>query len=1342
MFNTLQRLNQARIDFFSSPARSYPFAFFAILALFVGYYFASVVPRAQSRIIDRDFRILATASDQMHLLVENYAGVLRTMLTREKTDRTSDIDALNTLSLDRHQLFVNCNEKENQKGKGTILRVASHAAEETIRVEYWPSPSKSEMGSPEGQAQPKSPAMPSASQSDNEAQPLCLEIPSDYTQLIVDSIVQKHPDRFESAALALSDGHILYQRTKDGFRLNNIGSLLEKQFDSEINDKIASQSTLALSSISSDDKTVLPLSLREADWREVSFTGIVSTEVGNQRYKLLIQPVHLQLQPESASSSVEHRPRLSFLLIGVLSSDKVELAARSLSPSTIGWVVGVVSLALLTVWPVLKVWKMSATDYLTRKETVYLSFSLVVAISLGTLLGLDQLIRGDTKEIEQELVSLSDAVENHLSHEVGQVLQLIDSANSSTLLHDNIQRSRTSRYEEVPDLLSKPEVGQALLNTYPWFDQVAWLNRQGDQIVKWASQSRVTPKTAMGTYDFFLKVRQGDVWSLADGSSTTPFLLTAIDSPNTAAYLPIVVKPLLGPASTEPAETVIVSTFLLSLNNPVLPPHFGFAVVDDQGDVKFQSDAARNDRENMLNRVDSPSILKAAMSAGTVSIIDTNYLDNHVIMNVRPLGGMQREKTLIYRCPWTLITWYSMDAREAFIIRVFGLSFACLPFYFAYLATLCLGFWRNPTYFGGLGGHHSEWYLPLARKLPNLVLLAIALLSLTVSCQFLLGTRSVYLLGACAVLPWSVILIAPPLALVLVRRIMTWEKICLDQSAAQRPALTKAVFVISALLIGTLLGSLPTVAFTRLIWNHERISYAKSSQLKLEHALDERLQSARTEAAKIQTDEISFKAEPKCEGLPGNYELCETERREQFLQRRLSQDLDRYDLEWLNLGATTLRGGELLHQNSACEEPGQDFVVCYWARMFSHSIRDEENFQGIAPTWGWTAQRVSSGKNKGDWLCMFRTDDPVAVNDCKDGLSKADPSAGDGPLMAAVSPIVTRIPDYPDPRGKPFIVLLGLAIATYAAVWGTLFYRFQWWYHPPRALPSVGSIKEGRHKLILNYLPISFAEALATIKPESFDLIDGPEAIETSLAKAARPVLVFNRFELLLRSERSANLALTGLENLLAMNDKTIILWSSTNPVFWLSTVNDLCDLSRPPEKHAQCMRWAKVLRRFDIECAPLPPELRLTEAECDLIWDSFTPSEKLALWHIAEHGLSNPKNRAAVDQLIQRGVVAYDSTQFRVLHKDLARFVSSPFTQREISSLFSSQTDSAWQGLRSVLAYSGVLAVACLLLSFVDIWESSLVHVLAVGGGFALPLLKMAYDAIPSIAKRASKVA
>jgi len=1333
MFNTLQRLNQARIDFFSSPARSYPFAFFAVLALLIAYYFASVVPRAQRRIIERDFRILATASDQMRLLVENYVLVLQTMVDRENTDRkrTDDIETLNALSQDPHQLFVDCEENyDKNRGSGTILRIASHAAEEAMRVEYRPA------------ADTTHPQSPSAGQSDNKAQVLCLEIPSDYTQSIVDSIVQKHPDRFESAALALSDGRILYQRARDGFRLNNIGSLLERQFDAELNDKVQAQYSLSVANTSSDDKNILPLSLREADWREVSFTGIISTEVGNQRYRLLIQPVHLQLHAEAATSSAEHRPTLSFLLIGVLSSDKLESAARSPEPSTIGWVVGVVSLALLTVWPVLKVWKMSATDYLTRKETVYLSFSLIAAISLGTLLGLDQLIRGDTKDIERQLVNLSDAVQSHLSREVEQVLELIDSANSSTLLHDNIKSSRTTRYEEVSDLLSRPDVGQVLLNKYPWFDQVAWLNKQGDQIVKWASKSRVTPQTAMRSYDFFVKVRQGDVWSLVDGNSTTPFLLTAIDSPNTAAYLPIVVKPLLGPTSIQPAETAIVSTFLLSLNNPVLPPNFGFAIVDDQGDVKFQSDAARNDRENMLNRVDSPSILRSAMSARSDSIIDTTYLDSHVIMNVRPLSGMQPQKALIYRCPWTLITWYSMDAREAFIIRVFGLSFACLSFYFAYLAVLCVTFWRNPNYFGGLGGHHSDWYLPLARKLPNLVLLAITLLSLTVICQFLLGTRSVYLLGACAVLLWSVILIVPPLGLVLVRRILTWEKVCLDQNAPMHPALTKVIFVISALLIGTLLGSVPTVAFTRLIWNHERISYAKTNQLKLQHALDERVESARMEAAKLQTDEISFKGEPRCEVYSGDYELCETERREQFVQRRLSQELDRYDLESLNVGVAALQGGEFLHQTSACEEPGQDFVVCYWARIFSRSIRVEESPEEKATTWGWTVQRVSAGKNKGDWLCMYRTDDPAAVNSCRGSVSKADSSASDGPVDAAATPIVTRIPDYPDPRGKPFIVLLGLAIATYAAVWGTLFYRFQWWYQPPRALPPIGPIKEGRHKLILNYLPISFAEALATIKPESFDLIDGPESMETSLAKAARPVLVFNRFELLLRSERSANLALTGLENLLAMNDKTIILWSSTNPIFWLSTVNDLCDLSRPPEKHAQCMRWAKVLRRFDIECAPLPSQLKLTEAECDLIWDSFTPSEKLALWQIAEHGLSNPRNKPAVDQLIQRGLVAYDSTQFRVLHRDLARFASSPFTQREISSLFSSQTDSAWHGLRSVLAYSGVLAVACLLLSFGDIWESSLVHVLAVGGGFALPLLKMAYDAIPSIAKSGSKIA
>ena len=153
-------------------------------------------------------------------------------------------------------------------------------------------------------------------------------------------------------------------------------------------------------------------------------------------------------------------------------------------------------------------------------------------------------------------------------------------------------------------------------------------------------------------------------------------------------------------------------------------------------------------------------------------------------------------------------------------------------------------------------------------------------------------------------------------------------------------------------------------------------------------------------------------------------------RREQLIQSRRSEDLDRYDLKLLSFPTSYPGGGKLLSQAPACDQPGQDFVVCYWLRIFARAIQDPEMPQGKKATWGWTVHRTP---DQGGWLCMYPTHDPKATDSCQKG------SIG---ISKALSLIVTRIEDYPDPKGKPFIVLLGLAIATYAAVGGTLFYRF------------------------------------------------------------------------------------------------------------------------------------------------------------------------------------------------------------------------------------------------------------------------------------------------------------
>jgi len=224
------------------------------------------------------------------------------------------------------------------------------------------------------------------------------------------------------------------------------------------------------------------------------------------------------------------------------------------------------------------------------------------------------------------------------------------------------------------------------------------MNDQGDQIVKWAAGKQTTRPTNMSRLEGFVDVQNKELWTLRSLSGVQrQFILAPIDSPNTGSYLPLVWEP----SSDKGLNTVVLSSFLLSLINPTLPPDFGFEVVDDQGEIQFQSEGSKLPRESIFKRVSSEDLLRDAIRRTEIKTFTTGYLDGSVRMHARPLGYIVRKPLLkgqevlldnkerepqlyIVGHNWTLITWYRLESRKRLITDVMSLSQACLPVYYIY----------------------------------------------------------------------------------------------------------------------------------------------------------------------------------------------------------------------------------------------------------------------------------------------------------------------------------------------------------------------------------------------------------------------------------------------------------------------------------------------------------------------------------------------------------------------------------------------------------------------------------------------------------------------------------
>ena len=193
---------------------------------------------------------------------------------------------------------------------------------------------------------------------------------------------------------------------------------------------------------------------------------------------------------------------------------------------------------------------------------------------------------------------------------------------------------------------------------YPFFKIMVWSDDAGWQRIKWSTSAVVTPFVNIGdsklSYFESLKLAR----RLSSPQSDVPKNgVSVITSPNTGEKVTVFWQalPLLDPAKNpvknpknpandpvkDPAEPdmtgVTLVTAPVSLTAPVLPKNLQFAVVDRQGRVLFHSDASRSLAENMFQESEDSPKLKSLVTSRETGIFTARYLGREHRFFVRPL---------------------------------------------------------------------------------------------------------------------------------------------------------------------------------------------------------------------------------------------------------------------------------------------------------------------------------------------------------------------------------------------------------------------------------------------------------------------------------------------------------------------------------------------------------------------------------------------------------------------------------------------------------------------------------------------------------------------------------
>lgn len=432
--------------------------------------------------------------------------------------------------------------------------------------------------------------------------------------------------------------------------------------------------------------------LKRADGTEIDLaslarsTGLFDVDVSGRRFRLFVEPC--AIAPGEAG----------FILAGLVRSDRLTLESLKISSSLIVILASLFLLAALA-FPFLKLLYMGTGERFRAIDGLLVSLCALVGIAVLCLVLLDGMAyRRLSQEANAQLDALGSRLRDSFLTEVDDARAQLADLNRQAL-------------KEVPWTPSDPEAPSGLApevslepprrgfvpeqGRYPGFDTFFWVNDRGWQALKWTTRDQETPSINVKDRPYFQNVLHGRLRSWKGGR----FTLEAIRSWTTGEGFFVVAMPVedgrvrppgpalaAGPPEKAPAPVAVqakpvvaaLTVPMSSLREPVLPPGFGFALVDDEGRVLAHSDAKKSLQENLLEETDFDRSLRSSLFARRSGLIEVRYAGREHMLHPVPVAGL----------PWSVVVFRDKTLLRTVNVQILTTALLCLVFYVAVFIVL------------------------------------------------------------------------------------------------------------------------------------------------------------------------------------------------------------------------------------------------------------------------------------------------------------------------------------------------------------------------------------------------------------------------------------------------------------------------------------------------------------------------------------------------------------------------------------------------------------------------------------------------------------------------------
>lgn len=493
---------------------------------------------------------------------------------------------------------------------------------------------------------------------------------------------------FDTVLLADESGKVIYRQGGDDLSVTRLDLLLEKSMPHRARGK--------------EDRSIGSLLRGSSESYPVELNG--------REYRLFVEPVHLPLGIRTNQSGLPEINREKvWLICGLISQKDFVYKSLAVSSVLLSSLTGLLVLAALT-WPFLKLRLVGETQRISILDVLLLSICTVLGLSIITVMLLDTHSFLELKRTTAtQLQEVADQMQRNISVEIRAAYKVMDALEQEVSSKGHVLEA---------GLLSK----YPALNPYPLAQMFSLIDQKGLQTYKGSIYTKPPFRINVYERDYFQKVISDNTWDLRDlGGGRTPstakpdepqpFYLEPIWGWSTGTRFAVLSKP----AKVKDSKVATLSIPMLTLVDPVLPPGFSFAVIDNEGDtglVRFHSDPERNLSENFLTETDQNKRLRSVVLARGTATMTVRYWGEDYLAHVTPVPGL----------PWTIVVLKDLKTLRAVNVATISTTLLLVLFYTGALTLLlitiaCL--WRS---------RRVEWLWPDPQRRANYNRLSLAYL--------------------------------------------------------------------------------------------------------------------------------------------------------------------------------------------------------------------------------------------------------------------------------------------------------------------------------------------------------------------------------------------------------------------------------------------------------------------------------------------------------------------------------------------------------------------------------------------------------------------------------------